>query len=60
MNLHKFLICPPYKITFKNRTKYPSQLSGRQQERVVIARPLVMQPKIMLFDFCNKILILIA
>ena len=30
--------------------KFPSQLSGGQQQRAAIARPLCMQPKVMLFD----------
>lgn len=30
--------------------KYPSQISGRQQQRAAIARSLCMNPKIMLFD----------
>ena len=30
--------------------KFPGQLSGGQQQRCAIARPLCMQPKIMLFD----------
>lgn len=30
--------------------KYPGQLSGGQQQHMVIARPLCMQPNVMLFD----------
>ena len=35
---------------FDQKDKYPSQLSGRQQQRCAIARSLAMSPKIMLFD----------